>query len=143
MKNVWQFGASPDSKTISSPLLLFQDVFTSGIGWLLFRGLPYDLVKTNSFAKINSWLVHLITLFYLLKFYAMLCYVPSSMFLVNQLASWDPVCMPIVNSKEYEDDLPYFNGGRHPKVVVVCRLPLVGDFIEKHQNKHNHCVLSL
>ncbi|OIV98255.1 hypothetical protein TanjilG_14844 [Lupinus angustifolius] len=31
-----------------------KDVFTSGIGWLLFKGLPYDLVKTNPVAILNS-----------------------------------------------------------------------------------------
>ncbi|RDY03811.1 Nucleotide-sugar uncharacterized transporter 3, partial [Mucuna pruriens] len=30
-----------------------KDVFTSGFGWLLFGGLPYDLVKTNSFGILN------------------------------------------------------------------------------------------
>ncbi|KAK7304161.1 hypothetical protein RJT34_15244 [Clitoria ternatea] len=31
-----------------------KDVFTSGFGWMLFGGLPYDLVKTKSFGILNS-----------------------------------------------------------------------------------------
>lgn len=50
---------------ITWPILFYQDVFTSGIGWMIFGGLPYDLVKANFFEIFNSWLVLHLHYYYL------------------------------------------------------------------------------
>ncbi|XP_050883044.1 UDP-N-acetylglucosamine transporter UGNT1 isoform X1 [Lathyrus oleraceus] len=85
-----------------------KDVFTSGFGWIIFGGLPYDLVNTNkSLWELKIFIGDLFTLFtsfhvkLLIMYYVLLSC--SSMFLVNHLASLGPVCMPIVRYKENED----------------------------------------
>jgi hypothetical protein len=82
-----------------------QDVFTSGIGWAIFGGLPYDLVNTNPFfTSSDSLTLYSIFFFFCKLIMSFVLIVCSSMFLVNHLASLVLVCMPIVKSKEYEDD---------------------------------------
>lgn len=56
-------GVGEETLLLLSNILLkhfFQDVFTSGIGWMLFGGLPYDLVNTIPLGTlILDWcLVH-------------------------------------------------------------------------------------
>lgn len=61
--------------SITWPILFYQDVFTSGIGWMIFGGLPYDLVKTNFYEIFNYWLViHLHYYLFYLNFCFLFCW---------------------------------------------------------------------
>lgn len=43
----------------------------------------------------------------------------SSMFLVNHLASLGPVCMPIINSKESEDDRFHLEASKQTQLLRI------------------------
>ncbi|MED6145801.1 hypothetical protein PIB30_028561 [Stylosanthes scabra] len=60
-----------------------KDVFTSGFGWLLFGGLPYDLVKTFTY----YYKQFICALFKFIYLFIKLYFLSSTIFLVKQLAS--------------------------------------------------------
>ncbi|KAJ0031757.1 hypothetical protein Pint_13773 [Pistacia integerrima] len=80
-----------------------KDLFTIGLGWLLFGGLPFDLViiyficSYSLYIPLHNKLKPLIFLCQLLPYFAF-----SGMLLANLLVSWARVYMLAVNSGGYK-----------------------------------------